>query len=41
MQETLKQTTETGATLITITHDKTLLNLFETTINVGDFSKTD
>ena len=41
MQETLKQTTETGATLITITHDKTLLNLFESTINVGDFSKTD
>ena len=40
MQEIIKQSTETGATLIMITHDESLLNLFENTINVGDFSKT-
>ncbi len=40
MQEIINQSTETGATLIMITHDESLLNLFETTINVGDFSKT-
>lgn len=40
MQEIIKQCTETGATLIMITHENSLLNLFETTINVGEFSKT-
>ncbi|MDP6860367.1 MAG: ABC transporter ATP-binding protein [Verrucomicrobiales bacterium] len=40
MQEIIKQSTETGSTLIMITHDESLLNLFENTINVGDFSKT-
>jgi len=40
MQEIIKQSTEKGATLIMITHDDSLLNLFEKTINVGDFSKT-
>ncbi|MFL2478416.1 MAG: ABC transporter ATP-binding protein [Verrucomicrobiales bacterium] len=40
MQEIIKQSTETRATLIMITHDESLLNLFENTINVGDLSKT-
>ena len=40
MQEIIKQSTGNGSTLITITHDESLLSLFETTINVGDFSTT-
>jgi putative ABC transport system ATP-binding protein len=40
MQEIIKRSTENGSTLITITHDKSLLSLFENTINVGDFSTT-
>ena len=40
MQEIIKQSTGNGSTLITITHDESLLGLFENTINVGDFSTT-